>query len=335
MGKGQTIVTGEAYTGLEDAFEKRPGLWSPSGKRRGLLYNLKSNRSLLFLAMPGLLVILVFSYLPLPGLLIAFKDFRYDVGFWGSPWAGLRNFKFLIMQDAWRIIRNTVGYNLIFIALTMVTAVIIALMLYELSHKLLLKYLQTAFFLPYFLSWVVVGFTLFAFLNGQYGIVNNLLKASGLSPEQWYYQSKFWPIILPLVYLWKNIGYYSVIFYAALLSIEPDYYEAAAIDGASKLQMTRRISLPLLMPIISILVLLQVGRIFNADFGLFYNVPRDIGILYPVTDVIDTYVYRSLRAVGNISMASAAGLLQSVVGLLTVSLSNYAVRLRNPDNALY
>lgn len=296
---------------------------------------LKLNKELLFLGLPGILLIFIFAYLPMIGIVIAFKDFNYAKGLWGSDWVGFKNFEFFFTsQDAFRVTRNTLLLNIDFIIIGLISSVAFALMLYELSRRATKVY-QTVMFFPYFLSWVVVGYIVFALLNMELGGVNTLLKELGFEPIQWYAKPKYWPVILTLAYLWKNVGYYSIIFYTGLMGLDSSYYEAAAIDGASKLQQIRKITIPLLMPLIIMMVLLQIGRIFYADFGMFYFLPKDSGVLYPVTDVIDTYVFRSLRVVGDLGMASAAGLYQSVVGFILVMVSNKIVKKINEENAIF
>lgn len=304
--------------------------FQPSFKR------LKKHSPLLVMCMPATIAILLFNYLPMLGVVIAFKKFRADKGIWGSPWVGLDNFKFFFTsQDAWRITRNTVGLNFMFILLGLIISVIFAIMLNEITKRAYVKFYQTVFFFPYFLSWVVVGFMLFAFLNSKLGILNSLINLFGIESINWYNEASYWPGILIFSYIWKNVGYYSVIYYAGIMGISQEYYEAAAIDGANRFQMIRKITLPLLSPIITVMVLLQIGKIFYADFGMFFFLPRNIGTLYSTTDVIDTYVYRALRVTGDLGMASAAGFYQSIVGFLLVILSNWIVRKYNEENALF
>lgn len=229
-----------------------------------------------------------------------------------------------------QVTRNTILLNLCFITLTNVVSIAFALMMYELSRKAIKLY-QTALFFPYFLSWVVVSYVTYALLNPQFGIINQLFHTE----INWYMESKYWPVILTFAYLWKNVGYSSLIFYTGLMGIDKSYYEAAAIDGASKWQQVRNISIPLLKPLIILITLLQIGKIFYSDFGMFYFLTADSGALYSTTDVIDTYVYRALRVSGDIGMASAIGLYQSLVGFVLVLLMNYIVRKINKENAIF
>jgi len=295
------------------------------------------NKVLLFMVLPGTLWFLFFSYLPMVGTVIAFKEYRFSRdGFWASivnsKWVGLENFKFLFStNDAYLITRNTLLYNLAFIVIGLILSVLLAVVLSEITNKKLAKLYQTGMFLPYFLSWVVVGYFAFSFLSSERGLLNQLFG----SHISWYSESKYWPFILIFVYLWKAVGYNSVVYLAAIMGIDKSLYEAAMIDGASKFQQIRNITLPLLSPIITIMTLLAIGKIFYADFGLFYQVPRDSGTLYSVTNVIDTYVYRGLKSTGEIGMSTAAGLYQSVVGFTLVMASNYIVRKFDKDSALF
>lgn len=299
--------------------------------------NLSRNKVLLFMVLPGALWFLFFSYLPMVGTVIAFKEYRFSRdGFWASivksDWVGWDNFKFLFStNDAYVITRNTLLYNLAFIVIGLILSVLLAVILSEIANKKLAKVYQTGMFLPYFLSWVVVGYFAFAFLSSERGLLNQLFGVS----VSWYSESKYWPFILIFVYLWKAVGYNSVVYLAAIMGIDKSLYEAAMIDGASKFQQIRNITIPLLTPIITIMTLLAIGKIFYADFGLFYQVPRDSGTLYSVTNVIDTYVYRGLKTTGEIGMSTAAGLYQSVVGFILVITSNYVVRKFDKDSALF
>jgi len=295
----------------------------------------KRNRELFALSLPVLLFKFVFSYLPLLGLVIAFKNFNYAKGLWGSDWVGFKNFQFFFASNnAFRITRNTILYNIGFIVLTTVIAVCFAILMNEIARRWLRVY-QTALFLPYFLSWVVVSYVILAILDREHGFLNQLLLLFGGESVDWYRDPKYWPFIIILVHLWKAVGFSTLIYFAGILGIDPSYYEAAKIDGASKWQMVRSVTVPLLTPLIVILFIVAVGSIFRADFGLFYFVPNDVSFLYPVTDVIDTYVYRSLRVVGDLGMSSAVGLYQAVVGFLLVFATNSIIKRVNSDHSLW
>lgn len=286
---------------------------------------------------PGLLLLLVFCYLPMFGLIIAFKSLNYTKGFFKSPWVGLDNFKFFIKTPyAFIITRNTILYNLAFIVLGTFFAVAFAIALNELRGQKLARVFQSFMFLPYFLSWVVVSYLVFAFLSVDMGFFNKtVLPAMGINPIAWYQDTRYWPVILILCNVWKYTGYNSVIYLSTLVGLDTEFYEAATIDGASKWQQITKITIPLLTPLITIMVLLGIGRIFFADFGLFYQVTMNSGQLYDVTNVIDTYVYRTLVFSGDIGMASAAGLYQSVVGFILVFVSNLVVRFIDKERALF
>jgi putative aldouronate transport system permease protein len=293
------------------------------------------NRELFFLSLPGIIIIFLFSYLPMFGLILPFKNYRYDLGFWKSPWVGFDNFKFLFNSgNAWRITRNTVGLNFLFIIVTLLVSLIIALMLNELSKKSVKVY-QTSMFLPYFISFVVVSYIFLALFDMNSGAVNGILKFIGKEPVLWYNEPKYWPALLVIANTWKGAGYSAIIYYAGLISIDKEFYEAAELDGAKKIQQIRLISIPLLMPLIMVLFLLSIGRIFFGNFDMFYNLTRDSSLLYPTTDVIDTFVYRSLRVTGDIGMSSAAGIYQSVVGLIIVLIANGITRKVNRENAIF
>ena len=290
---------------------------------------------------PGLIVLLINNYIPMFGIIIAFKDYRYYGNFITnlirSKWVGFTNFEFFFATPyAFNITFNTIAYNLVFIILGLVIPVGFALALNELLNKRLAKIYQSFLFLPYFLSWIIVSYLAYSLFNIEHGFVNNsILTPLGVEPVRWYFEPVYWPFILTFFQVWKYTGYNTVVYLAAITGIESEYYEAAAIDGATKRQQIRHITLPLLQPIMIIMVLFAVGRIFNADFGLFYNVPRNSGALHTVTDVIDTYVYKTLRDTNNLGMAAAAGAYQAVIGSITVFIANYAVRKIDSEKALF
>jgi putative aldouronate transport system permease protein len=305
------------------------------------LRDIRMNKAFLIMVLPASIWFVLFSYLPMAGMIIAFKEYRFSRdGFLASiidsKWIGFQNFKFLFStQDAYIITRNTLLYNIAFIILGLLFSLIMAIILSEIANKKLAKIYQTGMFLPYFLSWVIVGYFLYSFLSFDRGMVNHIALSFGVDPVRWYSDPTYWPLILILVYLWKSVGYSSVIYLAAIMGIDKSLYEAAMIDGANKWQRIWNITIPMLKPLMTILTLLAIGRIFYADFGLFYQVPRDSGTLYPVTNVIDTYVYRGLKSTGEIGMSTAAGLYQSLIGFVLVMVSNYVVRKFNKDNALF
>ena len=291
---------------------------------------------LYLMAVPGIAYLLVNNYLPLAGLFIAFKNIDFSLGIFKSPWVGLENFKFLFStSDAWVITRNTLLYNLVFIAVNLVVALSIALLLNEVRSRAALRIYQSIVLIPTLISMVVVSYIVFAFLSTDAGFLNkSVLPLLGKGERLWYGDSKPWPFILVFVNAWKNVGFLSVVYYAAVIGIDGELFEAATMDGATRWTQIRVITLPLMLPVITTMTLLAIGKIFYSDFGLFYQVPMDSGALFDVTNVIDTYVYRGLMQLGDIGMASAAGLYQSVVGFCLVLLSNYLVRRVSPENAL-
>ncbi|MFC7677616.1 ABC transporter permease [Paenibacillus sp. GCM10028914] len=302
---------------------------------------LKRNRIFLLMVLPATLWFIIMKYMPIFGNLIAFQKFTYNTkgifhGIWSAEWVGFDNFKFLFQtNDAFIITRNTLLYNLAFILLGVIIPVALAIVVSGLTNKRMSKFYQTGMMLPHFLSWVVVGYFVFAFLSMDKGFLNNVLVSLGMEPKMWYNETVYWPFILILAQVWKTIGYSSVIYIAAIAGIDRTYYEAAVIDGASKWQQIRSVTIPHLKPLIIILTILAVGQIFHSDFGLFYQVPRESGLLFPVTNVIDTYVYRSMKEMGEFSMSAAAGLYQSIVGCILVLTANYAVRKISKDDALF
>jgi len=297
--------------------------------------HVKRNAELILLVLPGLLYKLVFNYLPLIGIIIAFKHYRYDLGVFGSEWAGLKNFEFFFTSEtAWRITRNTILYNAGFIIITTTSALLLAVMLNELGRKYVRAY-QSVLFLPHFLSWVVVGYIVLAFLDHESGYLNRLFTLAGMEARDWFYEASYWPYILNVTNLWKGVGFATLIYYAGIIGINSDYYEAAKIDGATKLQMVRHITLPMLTPLIAILFILSVGNMFRGDFGLHYFVPNNSGLIFSTTDVVDTYVYRALRTLGDVSMAAAVSFFQSIVGLILVLGANTVIKRINEDNALW
>ena len=291
---------------------------------------------LTLMALPGLAVLLLFKYLPMFGITLAFNKYRIPDGILGSKWVWFKNFEYLFKTtDAWIITRNTLGYNLLFIALNLIIPVTIAVILCEMRSRRTSKVCQTVYMVPYFLSWVVAAFMFYAFLKVDGGLLNRLIIASGGKRVQWYSEARYWPFILTIVHVWKGVGYSAVMYISSITSISNEYYEASLLDGATKWQQIRFITLPFLKSMMIVLTILAVGKIFYADFGMFYNVPRNSGMLYPVTNVIDTYVYNALKVTGDINRAAAANLYQSLIGFLLVLLSNLVVRRIDADSALF
>lgn len=286
--------------------------------------------------LPGAVYLLFNNYIPMAGIVIAFKKIDWSKGILSSEWSGFDNFVYLFKtKDAFIMTRNTVLYNALFIVLGIVCSVTAAILLNEINSKMKKMY-QSLILLPYLMSMVIVSYLVYALLSNETGFVNNtILKAMGLDPVNWYQEKKYWPFILTIVNIWKSVGFSSILYLATIVGISPEYYEAARLDGAGKWQQIKGITLPLLKPTIITLFILSVGGIFRSDFGLFYQIPRNSGILYSVTQTIDTYVYRGLMQQGNISMSSAAGVYQSVVGFILILAANWIVKKVDRDSSLF
>lgn len=288
------------------------------------------------MCLPAVISLLIFNYAPMLGLVMAFQEFNVAKGIFKSPFVGFKNFEFLFStRDAWVITRNTVAYNVVFIVLGMFLAVILAILLNELYSKKLAKVLQTIFIMPHFLSMTVVAIIVFAFLSPTSGYVNTVLASLGYGKHNWYLEPDFWPLFIVFVHIWKHVGYSAVVYIASISGISHELYESALLDGATHFQQARYITIPHLRAMMSIMLILNVGNIFRGDFGLFYTVTQDNGMLYPVTDIIDTYIYRSLTTLNNTGMATAAGLYQSLVGFVLVLISNKIVTKIDPEHALF
>lgn len=283
----------------------------------------KDNLQLLSMALPGVVLLILFAYLPIFGLILAFKKYKFSLGFFGSPWCGFDNFEFFFTSDVLgRLLKNTVGLNLLFLICNTLVTIILALLLYEVTNRIAIKIFQTIIFLPFIISWVAASYALYANIADVNGIINGILKTFGKEAIVWYGTPKWWPIILLICYLWKNIGYGTIIYYGNLISIDKSYFEAAEIDGATRIQMMRFISIPYIRSIVTMFFILSLGRVFSADFGMFYYMSRDSSLLYKATDVIDTYTYRALTVTGDVGMSTAVGLFQSVVGFIILLISN-------------
>lgn len=315
-----------------------------SEKKSGVM-TAKRKKTLMLLTMvaPGAIWLILLRYLPMAGIVMAFQDYKIytkDPSFINnlthSAFVGLKNFKFLFAtSDTWVMIRNTLAYNVVFIILGLVISVTFAIMLNEITHKFVAKTYQTLMFFPYFLSWVVAAYFVQAFLDPTRGLLVNLMESWGMTPPDFYNDCGPWPFILTLCNVWKNTGYSAILYLAAITGIDASQYEAASIDGASKWQQIKYVTLPHLKTMIIILFIMNVGKIFCADFGLFFNVPLQSGPLYPVTQVVDTYVYRAMMTTQNYGMSTAAGLLQNLVGFICIMTANTIVRKIEPDSALF
>ena len=306
-------------------------------KRKRFVWAIRKYWPLYLMTLPGLCYLFVNNYMPMSGLIVSFKQYNARKGIWGSDFIGLKNFEFLFTtKDAWIITRNTLAYNALFIVLGTLFAITVAILLNEVRSAFAKKVYQTITLIPFMVSIVVVSYLVNAFLSTETGFINNsILEPMGKEGVSWYTTPGPWPVILLIVNIWKNFGYNCIIYYATLVGINREYYEAAVIDGANRWQRIRYITLPGLKSTVITLTLLNIGRIFYSDFGLFYQVPMNSGPLFDVTNTIDTYVFRGLMQSNNIGMASAAGFYQSLVGFALVLLANTVVKKVSPENALY
>ena len=304
----------------------------------------KQNRALLLMMLPGLLILILNNYLPMFGIVMAFQKIDYKKFAFFGKWVGLDNLNAFFKSTYSSVTaKNTLMYNLIFIVLGLVMGVFFAIMLSELKHHFARKTYQTIMFLPYFISWVAVSGIVVGFLGEKYGVVNRMIMPLlGASPVKWYYKRAAWPYILVFIHLWKNIGYGSVMYYSAINGIDPEIYEAAAIDGAGKWKQIWLITIPLIKSMMIILTILNIGKIFNTDIGLFYTVPQlqTNGSLMKAVSTVDTYVYTNLMssnqsAVSSVNFASAAAFLQSTIGFVLVMVTNFIVRRIDSDYALF
>ena len=285
---------------------------------------------------PGVVYILLFAYIPMGGIILAFKRYTYATGIFGSPWVGFQNFDFFFRSGrALLVTRNTVLYNLLFIAFNTVLQMSVAILLTEIKGKNFRKISQSMMFLPYFISWVVVSVIAFNFLSYDFGFINSFLVNLGFDKVNFYNNGAYWPAILTFFNAWKAVGYGSVMYLAAIMGIDTQVYEAAAIDGAGVFRRIFSVTIPLMMPTVMILLLLSIGGIFKGNFDMFYNLVGNVGILHRWTDVIDTFTFRALITNNDFGMSSAVGLYQSILCFATVLLANRLVRLYNEDYSLF
>lgn len=304
--------------------------------RQGFFSEIWNNKFLYLLAAPGILYFVIFSYIPMFGITIAFKDYNIAEGILASKWNGIENFKFFFTSgDAFRITRNTLFLNVLFIFFSHFFGIALAIFINDIRSIVFKKVSQTVMFLPYFVSWIIVGLMSMGLFSTNEGTINSILKTFSIEPISWYTEARFWPAILVILNVWKWAGYNSIIYLASISSIDLEIYEASEIDGASKIKQLRHITLPLLIPTVTILILLAIGRIFYGDFAMIYGIVGDNGMLFPTTDVIDTYVFRALRQMNDFGMAAAIGLYQSVFGFIVIMLSNYFVKKHQEDGALF
>lgn len=291
---------------------------------------------LFLLGFPGMLAVLIFHYLPMFGIVIAFKKYNPNKGIFGSPWNGLDNFQFFFTTpDAVRIIRNTVLYSIDYLFLGMVFSVLTAILFYNIASRKALKVYNTVMILPSFVSMVLISYIVYALLNPTMGLLNRVLGRFGLPDSiDWYSKPDAWPFILTIMKIWNSVGMGSIIYYAALMGIDESLFEAAKVDGATRFQQMWHIAVPHLSAVIAIQLILGFGGIFSGDFGLHYQLTRDVGILYPTTDIINTYTFRGLKD-GNMSISAAVGLVQSVMGVIMVVAVNMIVKKISPENSMF
>lgn len=296
---------------------------------------IKDNIELLALTLPGLALLIIFNYIPMFGIIIAFKNYNPMLGILGSKWVGLDNFRFFFTsQDAFRVIRNTVAYGAGFLIIDLLTCVGLALMFYFLQSKKALKVYNSIVILPKFMSVIMVAFIVYGLLNPSQGLLSVVMRMMGKAPIQWYSEPKYWPFILCIVHVWMAVGMGCVIYYSSLMGMDESLLEAASLDGAGTAQKIISVIIPYLKPVMIISTILGLGHIFNGDFGLFYQVPQNVGLLYPTTDIINTYTYRALVD-GSMAKSTAVGLFQSAAGFVMVMLTNLIVRKISPEDSLF
>ncbi len=312
-------------------FEEEKGIMT-SQKRK-----LKSFLPFYLMMLPGVIYLFINNYMPMSGLVLAFKRYNVRDGIFGSPWVGLSNFTYLFQtKDAWIITRNTILYNIAFIILNTVCSIAVAVFLNDVVSKRCKKTYQTFILLPYIISMVVVAYLVNAFLAADTGFINNyILEPLGIAPVSFYSEPRYWPFILIFINLWKGVGYSCILYLANIGGIDPGFYEAASLDGATRWQRFTKITLPCLKPTIITLTILSIGKMFYSDFGLFYQVPMQSGALFNVTQTIDTYVFYGLMKNGNIGMSAAAGFYQSMVGFVLVLGTNAVIRKISRENAMF
>lgn len=312
------------------------GCTTPTKKRYTFFTDIRRNPLSYLMLIPAALYTFIFGYLTIPFMFSAFQNYNYRDGLFGSEFVGLKNFEFFFKSNAaFRVIGNTVYLNLMFIACTLIVSVTIAILLNELRMKTLKKCLQSTYLFPYFLSWVVINYVIYTLTSSKYGMINQVLALFGAKAINFYTKGSYWPTILVIAKVWKDMGMNIVIYLAVITSFDPQIYEAAMIDGAGRFRACISITLRLLMPTICMLTIMSVGRVFYGDFGMIYALVGDNGMLQKTTDVIDTFVFRMLRQTGNPSQSMAVSLFQSALGFVTVCGANWAARRFFSEGALF
>lgn len=296
----------------------------------------RKNKILLLMLLPAVVYVIIFSYIPMGGIIVAFKRFSFTKGFLGSPWCGLENFRFLFISDKlWPLMRNTLLYNIAFITVGVILEVGFAIIVNELGSKWFKKVFQSFMFLPFFISWVVVLAIVDAIFGYDSGIINNLLQSLGMERFNVYVNAAPWPFLLVFFKAWKQTGYGSIVYLAAITGMDQEIVDAAEIDGANIWQRIRYITIPSLKPTIIIMTLLAIGNIFRGDFGMFYQLIGNNSVLLEVGDILDLYIYRAMVSSSNLGMASAAGFYQSILCFFTILAANWMVRKYDPEYSLF
>lgn len=305
-------------------------------KKMNFFRDILNNPVSYMLCIPAAIYTFIFGYCTIPYMIIAFQKFNFRKGLFGSEWVGLTNFEFFFKSnDVGVVIGNTLKLNFLFIVFTTVTAVLLSIMLNEIGGKWFKKITQSTFLFPYFISWVIVNYILYGILSTDAGLFNNMRALFGMEPISFYTNSEYWTVILTILKVWKDIGYNAVIYLAVITGFDTGIYEAATIDGASRAQICRKLTIPMLMPTVVMLSIMAIGKIFYGDFGMIYAIIGDNGVLYQATDVIDTFIFRTLRTTGNPSQAMAIGLFQAVMGFILVCGSNWITRKKFSEGALF
>lgn len=304
--------------------------------KNGFFSEIKKSRTLILMALPAILIVIMFGYIPISGIILAFKDFKYNLGIFGSPWAGFDNFRFFFISGTgFLVTKNTILFNLLNLATSQVLAITLAVLISEMRGVYFKKIAQSITFLPYFISWIIVGVFVYNIFNYETGTLNTLLKSFRIAPINMYSKPSAWVFVIMFFNSWKWVGYASLVYIASIMSINVECFESADIDGANIFQKIRHITIPSIMPTITIIVLLNIGRLLRGDFQMFYQIIGDNGQLFNATDVIDTFVFRSLIHSGDLTMASAANFYQSVLCFIIIITVNTVVKKVRPDYALF
>lgn len=316
--------------------QKNTAAIKPMNPLKSFGYEVKKNKLLFLMLLPAVLYVFIFSYIPMAGIVVAFKDYRFDLGMFGSKWVGLKNFSYFYTSGKmWELTKNTLSYNIVFIVVGVITKIFTAVVISEMCTKYYKRFLQSLMMLPHFLSWVIIGSLVYNILNYEFGTLNNVLKGLGMDPVDVYNNTKVWRPIFTAITVWHGTGYGMIFYLSAITGINTELYEAAYIDGAGLLKRIWHVTIPLIMPTTIILLLLSLGGILKGNMDMFYQIVGNNAKLYETTDVIDTYVFRSLTQLKDFTITSAAGLYQQVIGCVLVLVSNAIVRKVEPDSALF